>query len=400
MAREWLLRGVDPEELKPDEKIAAPVTPKGWLENFWYHHKWAFLGGLFAVVVATVLVVQLVTRDLPDYHVLLMTKQAYLDPDIEAIENLLAQYGQDLDEDGKVEVSIQNCRIDKDTSLQQNSGFQIVQAHLMAGDVLFFVWDESAYELVMDGVDNAMEEGTTFLTPLPPVAGVEGEGLLYNWAGDPRAEALEAFPETLLFGVRDTHGTAGDADKLHEDCMALLEAFIEGRTTTATIKDEPMATVTGDETTGTTTTTEAVETTTTKKTTAATKKAETTKKATTTSATKAKVTTTTKKKSTVVQAADFRTGISWDGKSPIVYTYTDGTTGTTPKDGATYEVLPGKVSTYYAPKDVEVSNRCPYCDKTLGDGQNGTCVVWLMGDVDCPNCGEHVKSHTCHTCEE
>lgn len=229
MAREWLLRGVDPEELKPDEKIAAPVTPKGWLENFWYHHKWAFLGGVFAAVVATVLVVQLVTRDLPDYHVLLMTKQAYLDPDIEAMEDLLAQYGQDLDGDGKVEVAIQNCRIDKDTNLQQNSGFQIVQAHLMAGDVLFFVWDEGAYDLVMDGIDNALEEGDTFLTPLPAVAGVEGEGLLYNWSGDPRAEALKAFPDTLLFGVRDTHGTAGDADKLHEDCMALLEAFIQGR---------------------------------------------------------------------------------------------------------------------------------------------------------------------------
>ena len=99
----------------------------------------------------------------------------------------------------------------------------------MAGDVLFFVWDEGAYELIMDGLDNALEEGDTFLTPLPAVAGVEGEGLLYNWSGDPRAESLSVFPDTLLFGVRDTHGTAGDADKLHEDCMALLEAFIQGR---------------------------------------------------------------------------------------------------------------------------------------------------------------------------
>lgn len=400
MAREWLLRGVDPEELKPDEKIAAPVTPKGWLENFWYHHKWAFLGGVFAAVVATILVVQLVTRDLPDYHVLLMTKQAYLDQDIEAMEDLLAQYGQDLDGDGKVEVAIQNCRIDKDTNLQQNSGFQIVQAHLMAGDVLFFVWDEGAYELIMDGLDNALEEGDTFLTPLPAAAGVEGEGLLYNWSGDPRAEALSVFPDTLLFGVRDTHGTAGDADKLHEDCMALLEAFIQGRHA-ATFKDEPMATVTGDETTGTTTTTEAVETTTTKKTTAATKKAETTKKVTTTSATKAKVTTTTTgKKAVAVQVADPSTGISWDGKSPIVYTYTDGTTGTVPKDGATYEGLPGKITIYHAPKDVETVKTCSYCGKAKGRGQNGTCIRWLMGDAVCPNCGEHVKSHTCHTCEE
>ena len=75
MAREWLLRGVDPEELKPDQKIEAPDTPKGWLENFWYHHKWTFLGGVFLAVILIVLVTQLITRDTPDYHVVLMTKR-------------------------------------------------------------------------------------------------------------------------------------------------------------------------------------------------------------------------------------------------------------------------------------------------------------------------------------
>ena len=230
MAREWLLRGVDPEELKPDEKISAPSTPRGWLENFWYHHKWAFLGSLFAVVVGAVLVVQLVTRDLPDYHILLMTKQTHLETTVEAMENLLAAYGEDLDGDGKVEVSIQNCRIAKDTNQQYNSGFQIVQAHLMAGDVLFFVWDESAYEMFMDGLDNALEEGVTFLTPLPATSGVVGEGLLYDWTDDPRrTEGLVALPERMYFGVRDTHGTAGEAEQLHRECMDLIEAFIAGR---------------------------------------------------------------------------------------------------------------------------------------------------------------------------
>ena len=231
MAREWLLRGVDPEELKPEEKITAPVTPKGWLENFWYHHKWAFLGGLFALVVGIVLVVQLVTRDLPDYHILLMTKQTYIDTDVQVLEQTLAAYGKDLDADGKVEVSIQNCRIAKDTNQQYNSGFQIVQAHLMAGDVLFFVWDESAYKMFMDGLDNVLEEGVTFLTPLPSTAGVEQEGTLYNWASHPcRGDvALQRYPETLYFGVRDTHGTAGEAAQLHADCMDLLTAFMEAQ---------------------------------------------------------------------------------------------------------------------------------------------------------------------------
>lgn len=152
----------------------------------------------------------------------------------------------------------------------------------------------------------------------------------------------------------------------------------------------------------------------------------------------------------VVQRANPETGISWDGKSPIIYTYQDGSTGTVPKDGATYEGLPGIITTYYVPKDgnnraigsicVECSkpvgngdigshtcyqtsyskycfycgawlnantchsckseaHHCTDCGKIMGDGLNGTCVTWLMGDVDCPNCGEHVGAHVCHTCK-
>lgn len=174
--------------------------------------------------------------------------------------------------------------------------------------------------------------------------------------------------------------------------------------TTATIKDEPLATETGDEMAGATTTTTVN--------TSSLDKTETTAQGGSASVTKATVSKTTKTQATkatkttsgekpaVVQRADPNTGISWDGKSPIVYTYEDGTTGTTPKDGATYEGLPGMITTYNAPKDVQVSDTCSRCGKVSGDGKHGTCARWLMGDVDCPNCGEHVEAHTCHTCDE
>lgn len=233
MAREWLLRGVDPEELKPDKKIEAPATPKGWLENFWYHHKWTFLGGVFLLVVLIVMVTQLITRDTPDYQIVMMTKQSYLQPDIDAMEDLLAQYGEDLDGDGKVEVAIQNCRIAKDTNQQYDSSFQIVQAHLMAGDVLFFMWDDSAYTMFMDGLDYTSEDQAkenVFLTPLPQMSGVWAEERVYNWAGDGRRfGVLEHFPEKMYFGVRAATGTAAESGKLHEDSMRLLTKFMEAR---------------------------------------------------------------------------------------------------------------------------------------------------------------------------
>lgn len=99
--------------------------------------------------------------------------------------------------------------------------------------------------------------------------------------------------------------------------------------------------------------------------------------------------------------ADPKTGLSWDGVSPIIYTYTDGTTGTEKREGATYECLPGMINTVdevleNMPEDDGV--HCVYCGKVGGNGTNGTCCRWLLGDVDCPICGEHVKVRTCHTC--
>ena len=150
----------------------------------------------------------------------------------------------------------------------------------------------------------------------------------------------------------------------------------------------------------------------------------------------------------VVQIADTETGISWDGVSPIIYTYPDGTTGTEKRDGATYEGLPGMITTYRIPRDrvgrvcgticplcqkeilsvsdvkycfqtnrdqycngcgeyikaytchtctQEYKYHCDRCGKLGGDGTNGTCASWLA-DVNCPNCGEHVEAYTCHIC--
>lgn len=106
--------------------------------------------------------------------------------------------------------------------------------------------------------------------------------------------------------------------------------------------------------------------------------------------------------------ADPSTGISWDGVSPIIYTYPDGTTGTEPRPGATYESVPGVISTYtgyivgsgaQTPEDGVYY--CDYCGRVDGDGSNGTCIRWdfVPGDHPCPCCGATVPEYTCHTCE-
>lgn len=109
-----------------------------------------------------------------------------------------------------------------------------------------------------------------------------------------------------------------------------------------------------------------------------------------------------------VQDADPSTGISWDGVSPIIYTYTDGTTGTEPRDGATYEVMPGIPQVYIAPTTADPNApvydgvHCVECGRVQGFGENGTCLRGVVGSetYTCPNCGEQFPGKTCHTCDD
>lgn len=227
MAREWLLRGVDPEELKPTPKDEGPQTPRSKWENFWYHHKWTFWLSLFIVAVIVVGVTQLFTRDDPDYRVLLITETVYTTDDLEAVAALLEPYGTDIDGDGKVEIQVENCLYGNNVDQSRNSGVQAVQAHLVTGDRMFFMWEPDTYKQFMKSIRGGEEE-MDFLAPLSAESkGIIEDGTVYNWKDDPRPtkELKKRAPE-LYFGVRLPQGTAQNSKELHEQSLELLEKFI------------------------------------------------------------------------------------------------------------------------------------------------------------------------------
>lgn len=227
MAREWLLRGVDPEELKKPEKQEVPQTMESRWHNFWYHHKVKFWLILFAAVVLVTAVVQMVNRDEPDYRVLLITETLYTQNELDALAAMLEPYGVDIDGDGKVEVRVENCLYGKDLDQSRNSGVQQVQAHLVAGDRMFFIWEPNTYKRFMRTILKDGEE-VEFLAPITVESkGIIEEGTVYNWKNDPRpiAELQQRAPE-LYFAVRLPQGTAAASQELHNQSMALLENFI------------------------------------------------------------------------------------------------------------------------------------------------------------------------------
>ena len=241
MAREWLLRGVKPEELVKETAV-VPETPRGKLENFWYHYKWTVLGGAFVLIALLVMMIQLFTRDNPDYRVLLLTEKAYVSGDLEVLQNTLAQYGEDLDGDGKVEVHVQNCMLGEQVKQQYNSNIQLFQAHLMAGDVVLFVWDEKTYDKQMKDIEEMVQSDSDFLTTLPAHGDVVKEGKAYNWVNNPARLAMEEvcpagkpenllFPENLYFTVRNPIGTAEESVELNKQGLGLLENMMQDKKT-------------------------------------------------------------------------------------------------------------------------------------------------------------------------
>ena len=226
MAREWLLRGVDPEELKPTPKEEIPQTAQSRWENFWYHHKLKFWLILFAVVVTVVVVVQMVKRDDPDYRVMLITADLYTDKDLDELATYLEKYGEDLDGDGKVEVQIENCTINADQS--RNSSIQQIQAHLVSADRMFFIWDPDGYAFFKKTVMDEADVGMDFLATIPVQdAGLIEGGKVWSWSEDDRrSDAMKERWPDLYFGVRAAGGTAAKSKDLYQNSYALLEALV------------------------------------------------------------------------------------------------------------------------------------------------------------------------------
>ena len=226
MARERYLLGVSEEELRPDPKPEGPKTPKAKWDNYWYHYKWHTIGGLFIVIVATVLIVQMATKNNPDYTIVLATDTYTSDEACQRLQTELETYGRDIDGDGKVEVEIENLYLGSSDSQYSYTYKTKLIAHLSSADMMFYIFDKASYD---DNIANQETDGYQFFTPIGvSVNGLEGDGRYWNWKSDAlRTDpALSSMPENLYFGVRDVSGTASKQTALHDQCLELLQAFL------------------------------------------------------------------------------------------------------------------------------------------------------------------------------
>ncbi len=234
MAREMLLAGVSKEELEKKDEAIVPRTPREKWENFWYHHKWKFLGGVFIVLCAAIVFGQWLTRNDPDYTILVVTEKEYVSVQLDPIGSLLERYGEDIDGDGEVEVRIASCHLgDHVLADQELLNYQILQSHLISADVMLFVFEPEYYQWFMSEME---ENEYHFLTDLAVEgSGIMEDGCVWNWKNDPRvtdSELLSALPEELYFAVRVPTGTAAERAQEQQACLRMVQALVQDKPTT------------------------------------------------------------------------------------------------------------------------------------------------------------------------
>ena len=111
----WLARDVKPLEKKE-------LTPRQKRRNWWDYHKWHVLIAVVGLLFAANLVSDVVrnTRNEPDYTIAYVGQTELPIDLIEKVEEALAEYGEDLNGNGEVQVVLREYRLyDESTDLDQ-----------------------------------------------------------------------------------------------------------------------------------------------------------------------------------------------------------------------------------------------------------------------------------------
>ena len=203
----WLARDV-----KPREKIE--LTPEERRRNWWDYHKWHVLITVVCLIFAADLICDVVrnARNVPDYKIAYVGSAELPADTARALEAALAQYGEDLNGNGKVQVEVLTYALgvseDEDPSAMQqnaemayNSSLLLTTNIEMVESMIFILEDPAAFNAgygILCHTDGTLPGGET------------DAPLYYPWTGCPILAGLELGQ----FEIPGIHGTmTGDSQK-------------------------------------------------------------------------------------------------------------------------------------------------------------------------------------------
>lgn len=115
---------IEESELIEEDVHEQPEKPKGfkWFENFMYRNKWYAIAAVFLIVITSIMVHQLVTKESADMTVLVVTSDVEKTPTlyqkINDIELALEQYCPDYDNNGNIHVDVYYIDLTKTADMQ------------------------------------------------------------------------------------------------------------------------------------------------------------------------------------------------------------------------------------------------------------------------------------------
>ncbi|MEG1426909.1 MAG: hypothetical protein RSC76_04395 [Oscillospiraceae bacterium] len=157
MPREGYLVNAGEDTIHSNEITADTKMDK--FKNWWYYNKKPLFIGILVVGALVSMVLSVVFKVKPDYTIAIMS-EAYLDDSgISIVENHLADYGEDLNGDGKVIVTLVNYAVavnsgdsGYDVSAQQAATVKFA-ADMSTGESMLWLHDLVGYHCMSDQED-------------------------------------------------------------------------------------------------------------------------------------------------------------------------------------------------------------------------------------------------------
>jgi len=143
-----------------EEKYTCPkMTPKQWIANVWYYHKWMIIFGVIVIAFISICVAQYASKSEADAGILIVSGSHLSDSACESIVSSSEKIVKDLNGDGEVSVLINSITLYSDLRQldqlerdQAQEDYRQYSNEILSGELCILILDEYFYrELAENG---------------------------------------------------------------------------------------------------------------------------------------------------------------------------------------------------------------------------------------------------------
>ena len=198
------------KDIQPDKPLE--LTKQQKLKNWWHYHKWHVIIGTILLITAGSIVVHAlgIGQTKPDYQIAYVGASPLPEDTVTAVENALAGFGEDLNNDGRVVVKLNQYPTDSNEKSADAASYAAASSVRLMGDLenrqscLFLLEDAETFH----GNYDVLADSTG------AIAKVKEDVESYRWSGCPALGGLTLgdYTETIL-----GQSVAGSSDRLVAD---------------------------------------------------------------------------------------------------------------------------------------------------------------------------------------